>query len=609
MTDAVIMVQEQNPADDAATTVKMQKNEKGLSLNHQNNIKNSRFTQDYIYKTSQILEYIKNNYSPEDFGGKFTVLRLFHVYHPVYKLETNMNIQKVSDQYHVIEKFMDKFVVAGIAQTENQLYTLMGLDKNAYEMSKVFFDDLVANNHFAVDRSGKLRPLENAEKSVKTEKNITSSTEKAKMFFDKHSGLLIEKEVRSCKNYIISWQPHAETKVRDRPSVSYWLPSAPVEQGTLSIFNREVEKHNSTYNSGKFKKSEYGLPDADKVNISIATDSEIEEYGFPYFVALLQLADGTHRHLVFHSVVKSDHPAFVLEAFNKYYSSYEFNSYRQLRNYISGLAGNDTKTYINNPVAKMFPIKDDIVPQYSETTEDLPDDAGQQVAAKESETSEITDEAIVETAEEAAVEATDEKAVEASVEITDEVSTEAAGETDNTTKKHKVKTEYAICEGFVQTALGNYVWKVTDSQFQHIIGISTQPDVPPEQFPSFKRDICSNMMYRPNVALYDDEPGRLLHVVLSDRQKAVLQEILGKRDFSYGDAIDTPQGRLEVYKSHYPDGYDPQYELYHLADDMAEYYGFADCIGNEKAKELYISEMINEDTSQETSFFDELPFE
>lgn len=74
------------------------------------------------------------------------LIRLYKVYHPAYELKVHIQKKNEAPTYHVIQRYMDKLLCEG-EFTEEEVCELLGLNKQAYEISRLFFQDLIKNGH------------------------------------------------------------------------------------------------------------------------------------------------------------------------------------------------------------------------------------------------------------------------------------------------------------------------------------------------------------------------------------------------------------------------------------------------------------------------------
>ena len=225
--------------------------------------------------------------------------RLFRVYHPVYEISVNIESLLVEENYHIIEQYMDKLVCGykgkgdtavqvsknGYVRNKNELFELLGLEKQAYEIAEMFFEDLVRDGHFEVrEKENRIIGKKTAVDSLKLQKRVTSKTDKIRKLFDHYSKQLMPKEFYDFRKYVRSRDNIDEDSKMVKYSV--WLnPDIAVDPVDVE---RAIRGTAADY-SGTTA-IDRGLPQGYK-GLTIAEGEEISCVYYPYYLAIIKVKD------------------------------------------------------------------------------------------------------------------------------------------------------------------------------------------------------------------------------------------------------------------------------------------------------------------------------
>ena len=242
-------------------------------------------------KTGISINYMANLLS-EDSG----LIRLFRVYHPVYRMHVNIDVEYHDPSYHIIERYMDMLICGysygdrypgndkrrHYVKDRQELYQLLGLSGRASQIADEFYKDLYESGHFRVVDTEYGKCLEGttpAFESVRLNEMIHSSVVEDMKIFDQYS-LQIMPE--SFERIIKLSRTIEDTDIIQRDDLkSIWIPMRPEKEHLLLDINESLKR--ITY-SGK-KAIELGLPQG-KTSISL-TDHEIPEpMFFPYYIGV-----------------------------------------------------------------------------------------------------------------------------------------------------------------------------------------------------------------------------------------------------------------------------------------------------------------------------------
>ena len=110
------------------------------------------------------------NYLANLLSENTNLIRIFRVYHPVYRMHVNIDVEYHDPSYHIIERYMD-MLICGYSQgdrfpeknerkhyvrSRQELYQLLGLSGRASQIADEYFRDLYESGHF---RAGTIRSL------------------------------------------------------------------------------------------------------------------------------------------------------------------------------------------------------------------------------------------------------------------------------------------------------------------------------------------------------------------------------------------------------------------------------------------------------------------
>lgn len=223
--------------------------------------------------------------------------RLFLVYHPVYEVGISIDSYDTTKSYHMIEQYMDKLVCGyrgsqrELAEgvfilSENELYELMGLDKEAYEIAGVFFRDLVAAGHFSVQPDGSIRAEQPARESVKSQEKHIASTVRMKKLFDQLSVRLLPQEFYDSQRFAFRGEDVADG-TENAPPKAVWIRPRTTGANVTAELQQMLGNHSYTAEEG----IACGLPNGFR-GMSVDMNEEAELTYIPYFLAVFKDRSG-----------------------------------------------------------------------------------------------------------------------------------------------------------------------------------------------------------------------------------------------------------------------------------------------------------------------------
>lgn len=117
------------------------------------------------------------------------IIRAYRVAFPVINVKVDILREAPAKSFHMVEKYMDQ-LIAGyskkspdfcdrvIIDSKQQLFELLGIDGEAYDISSLFYNDLLQNGHFEETPEG-LKPLDRGKDSLKLQKKLITSSDTA----------------------------------------------------------------------------------------------------------------------------------------------------------------------------------------------------------------------------------------------------------------------------------------------------------------------------------------------------------------------------------------------------------------------------------------------
>ena len=272
--------------------------------------------------------------------------RLFKIYHPVYEIEVNIETETVDETYHIIEKYMDKLICGYTEGTErkagsvlisnkNELFELLGINGEAYEIAEKFFFDLFDAGHFEITPQG-LRSKEPAFRSLKLDRRVSEKTQMEKKLFDVFSMELMPAEFYETARYCVD-PISADISSFEEGAV---LSEDTVGARTISQIENMV--NNTDYVN--MERIDRGLPEGYK-KMSVSAGGQAEISFFPYYLAVFR-RDGAYIYRAY----RIDNGAEIPWLTSKYSSSY----YKSAVERIKSLSASTTKASFNNPICRNF---------------------------------------------------------------------------------------------------------------------------------------------------------------------------------------------------------------------------------------------------------------
>lgn len=282
--------------------------------------------------------------------------RLFRVYHPVYEISVNIETEYPDEHYHIIEKYMDKLICGYIGEdkelgegiyirTKDELFELLGIGQEAYEIAESFYRDLLAAGHFEEVPGEGIRGLRAARESVKLQKKMVSSTVKERKLFDQLSAKLMPEVFYELGKYACSRESVDDESALARGSV--WL------QPNETILNSgaDLEQMLGNFSYISSERIKRGLPRGYQ-SMSISKDDPAEISFYPYYLAVF--TDGREFE---YRAYRIDNGKQIDWIGDQYRSAY----YEKAVQLLSSLAG-ISEMNILNPLNRNFYIKVDAVP-------------------------------------------------------------------------------------------------------------------------------------------------------------------------------------------------------------------------------------------------------
>ena len=228
-------------------------------------------------------------------SGNCRLLRLYKVYHPVYEISVNIYSERKDENYHIIEKYMDKLVCGyrgddweykptkRIIKDKEELFQLLGLDRDAYEVAEIFFQDLLDCGHFQIRKNG-IFPLQAGADSVKLKKKVIPLMEKQKKLFDQYRAELLPSEFYDLITYAKSNDNAADAYEAEK---GIWL-------SPLTDYMNDSGKLDLMLNNPKYRSEDRidrGLPTGYK-GMEISAGEQPMLSFFPYYLGVYSTSKG-----------------------------------------------------------------------------------------------------------------------------------------------------------------------------------------------------------------------------------------------------------------------------------------------------------------------------
>ena len=118
----------------------------------------------------------------EIYTGHHQVVRFFKLSYPIYLVPINVLERNTTDEYNVLEYYIDKFIVEGRVSSFDELIHLLGMKGHEYSVG-VMLKGLEDINHIE-EINHRLYPTTLAVESIKNNKKITNKTTSRKIYFD-----------------------------------------------------------------------------------------------------------------------------------------------------------------------------------------------------------------------------------------------------------------------------------------------------------------------------------------------------------------------------------------------------------------------------------------
>lgn len=296
---------------------------------------------------------ISINYLANLLSEKTNLIRIFRIYHPVYRMHVNIDVEYHDPSYHIIERYMD-MLICGYSQGDRypangerkhyvrnrqELYQLLGLSGRASQIADEYFRDLYESGHFRIVESQTGKYLEGttpAFESVRLNEMVHSSLVEEMKVFDQYS-LQIMPE--TFERIIKMARTIDDTDITERNDLkSIWLPMRSEKANLLLEINESLKR--ITY-SGK-KAIELGLPQG-KTSISLIDHEIPEPMFFPYYLGVF--AVGKQVQYRAYSMDTGEE----IEGLTELYSS---SDYVEIRGFLSNFIAETNNKDIEHPFYK-----------------------------------------------------------------------------------------------------------------------------------------------------------------------------------------------------------------------------------------------------------------
>lgn len=281
---------------------------------------------------------------------KDNLYRFFRVYHPIYDIAVNVDIERDAEEYHIIEKYMDKLVCGYVGESgevtgkcyvesRKQLYELLGLEHQAYEVAERFFEDLVLAGHFRETKDG-IIALQTAHESVKLQVKKVSSTEYLKKSFDAFSMQLVPEEFYEMMNFAVDVDKiHSGD---ERVKYATWLNPDYIKMEDAVEIEQAIRR--CRYDGNELLKK--GLPQGSQ-GMRIPANPDVKLKFFPYYLAVFK--DGERFYYRAYRVDNAE----PIEWLGEMYMTTNYSSTVQT---INGLSERQETGNVNNPIWSAFQL-------------------------------------------------------------------------------------------------------------------------------------------------------------------------------------------------------------------------------------------------------------
>ena len=255
----------------------------------------------YIYSNTQLAQQLIDQGKPP--------LRILKICHPIIEVPVDISIEENTPHYHIIEQFMDRLICGNsseetgtiVISSKDELFSLLGIDRKAYDIADAFFQDLQNNGHFNLLPNGAIQPLSCAYKSVatlidftedaasehnkKTARKYISRTAYQKMLFDQFSLELLP-GFFSNEAYLVRDAEDASAEYI-KNDTSVWLNPNPSLLSELVDLDVSLQ-HTKYVNHNSIQR---GLPQGYKF-MQISEGASCTSLYCTYYLAIFQTDDG-----------------------------------------------------------------------------------------------------------------------------------------------------------------------------------------------------------------------------------------------------------------------------------------------------------------------------
>jgi len=281
---------------------------------------------------------------------KTKLYRLFRVYHPMYELSVNIDVEFETKEYHIVEKYMDKLVCGYTGAEGNasnriyvkdkqELFSLLGLEHQGYEVADRYFQDLILAGHFEMTSKGIIAKYA-ARESVKLQKKLVATTAKEKKLFDAFTMQLMPGVFYDLIHY------SCETADEGRQSV--WLHTDEMLPNDNVAIDQRIRNFDYVNNS----RIERGLPQGYQ-RMSLASGEEKRMIFLPYYLAIFKENEGYSFQA--YRVDNGKEIEWIGDM-------YETTEYETVREMILRISQIEETCDVDHPADKKFKIKVDGIP-------------------------------------------------------------------------------------------------------------------------------------------------------------------------------------------------------------------------------------------------------
>lgn len=150
-------------------------------------------------------------------------LRVFRLAYPIIKAEVYVKKEQDSKSFHIIERYMDRLITGDgtdgviLIPDKDQLFALLGIDEDAYDVSDHFYRDLLNCGHFQETPMG-LVGTQVGWTSLKTDRKIVPQNTRTRIFLDAY-------DLKVCLRSLLALGTHSGMEMKeDKGAIVPTLP-------------------------------------------------------------------------------------------------------------------------------------------------------------------------------------------------------------------------------------------------------------------------------------------------------------------------------------------------------------------------------------------------